>query len=134
MYTDLLFEVTQILEAAGFKVIDSGAEPMHFTLRDKQAAFIHLSSVSLKDKGFEITSGKRHREYVYDIECLLLGAMGDCSDRGVLEARALSAVTLMNDAGFDARVESDEEIDGKLSRAKCILKLEFTVNEITGGE
>lgn len=130
----LLNNLRQVLVSNGFAVLDIGSYPKSFTLKDKYIAFVSLKSVICRQTGFDFDSGNRKRIYEYSVQCRLLGAAGDCSDRKELLNKAYDAQLAFMALGYGAELIDELKIDPALSRAQCTLKVTAQLTHTpTGG-
>lgn len=114
-------------------VLFASNAPKDNELKEKYISFIHLSALRGGQSGFDILTGARIKEFEYELSCLLLGQEGDCSDRDELITLAEGAQKLFEANGYDAALAYDEEIDGRLSRPACVLRLKKTFCETGNG-
>ncbi len=117
------------LEGAGFMVLSHSAQPSAMPLKNKMIAFLSLENVSNVLQGYRQYSSKEYILYEVGFSCLLLGSEGDCSDREQLHLLTEKAAAALTRAGFDVSIIDDFGIDGRLSRAKTVLKAKMLCTE-----
>ncbi|MBR1382190.1 MAG: hypothetical protein IJ555_00015 [Ruminococcus sp.] len=111
------------LKACGFEVLSHSDSPTAPKYKNKPIAFVAFEKLSTLKKGYAISSSGTKYIFEVTLNCLLLGREGECSDRSEILSLAQQAVMRFNRNDYDAVIDDSFEIDGRLSRAKTVIKV-----------